>query len=96
MSACGGRTKKRSPICSGISCQHELQLGLRLSQMVKMLAQDEVVELLGLSRQTLYLMRQAGDFPEPVKLGRRRVAWRSDVLEHWIESRETVKVRGEV
>lgn len=44
-----------------------------------------------LSEPSIYrLMRQpaeAGGFPRPIKIGQRAVAWRSDDVAKWIESR---------
>ena len=42
----------------------------------------------GLSRSTLYRLIAAGAFPRPIKLGPRRVGFRADDLEKWLESRE--------
>jgi prophage regulatory protein len=41
-----------------------------------------------LSRSTIYLMIQRGEFPPPIKIGRRAVAWRESDIEAWISSRE--------
>lgn len=43
----------------------------------------------GLSRSTLYDWMKRGDFPQPVKLGTRLVAWRESDVTAWLESRET-------
>ncbi len=52
------------------------------------LRQPEVSGLTQLSRTTLYHATKRGEFPSPVKLGKRAVGWRrSDVLA-WIKSRE--------
>jgi prophage regulatory protein len=42
----------------------------------------------GCSRASVYAWMSRGDFPEPVKLGRRLVAWRRHDLEAW-ESRRS-------
>lgn len=47
----------------------------------------EVLDLVPLSKSTLYLMIQQGSFPAPVKLGRRAVAWRLADVEAWIKCR---------
>ena len=36
-----------------------------------------------LHRATIYRRIAAGDFPRPVRLGRRRVAWRESDIERW-------------
>ncbi|MDA1348599.1 MAG: AlpA family transcriptional regulator [Chloroflexi bacterium] len=49
----------------------------------------------GLGRSLFYEKIKAGDFPPPVRLGARAVAWRSDEIDAWIESRPSV-LRPEV
>lgn len=48
-----------------------------------------VEEITGLSRSTIYAMMDEGDFPRPVRIGRRAVAWRDSDLNAWLTSRET-------
>jgi len=43
----------------------------------------------GLSRSTIYDWIKKGDFPQPVKLGARLVAWRESDVTAWLETRET-------
>ncbi|WP_137702885.1 helix-turn-helix transcriptional regulator [Marimonas lutisalis] len=42
----------------------------------------------GLSRSTLYDWMKRGEFPQPVKLGTRLVAWRESDIDAWLESCE--------
>lgn len=46
-----------------------------------------IEEMLGLSRSTIYRMMHDGDFPRPVKIGRRAVGWSSEEIERWISKR---------
>lgn len=47
----------------------------------RLLSKSEVLKIVGVSASTLYWWIHQGNFPPPVKLGPRRVAWRlSDVL----------------
>lgn len=46
-----------------------------------------VQERTGLSRSQLYRLVNDGEFPAPVKLSERTVAWPSDAVSAWIESR---------
>jgi prophage regulatory protein len=55
----------------------------------KLLRRPDVELRTGLSRSTLYEWMKRGDFPQPVKLGARVVAWRESDLTAWLESRET-------
>jgi prophage regulatory protein len=43
----------------------------------------------GLSRTELYRRIGTGEFPEPVALGKRAVAWRSSQIQDWIAARAT-------
>ena len=46
----------------------------------------EVVEMLGVSRQTVWRKVKAGAFPPPLKIcGTRRVGWRASDLERWLK-----------
>lgn len=55
----------------------------------KLLRRPEVESVTGLGRSTLYDWMSRGEFPQPVKLGTRLVAWRQSDIEQWLESRET-------
>lgn len=55
----------------------------------KLLRRPEVEARTGLSRSTLYDWMKRGEFPQPVKLGTRLVAWRERDVTEWLESRET-------
>lgn len=55
----------------------------------KLLRRPEVEARTGLSRSTIYAWMDAGEFPQPVKLGTRLVAWRESEIAAWLESRET-------
>ena len=47
----------------------------------------DVLARYGCSRATVYAWMARGDFPAPVKLGRRLVAWRRHDLETWESAR---------
>ena len=50
----------------------------------------EVCRLTSLHRATLYDMTKRGEFPRPVKLAKRRVAWREADVLTWLEKRPAV------
>ena len=55
----------------------------------RILRRAEVERITGLPRSTLYEMINRGEFPPPVRLGRRAVGWfEADVLA-WLDSRPT-------
>lgn len=47
----------------------------------------KVTSLTALSKSKLYLLMAKGEFPRPVSLGARAVAWRLDEIEAWIAAR---------
>lgn len=49
----------------------------------------EVVQLLGISKPTVYRLMNEGEFPRPIRLSKARVAWLQADLETWLESRPT-------
>ncbi len=51
------------------------------------LRRPAVERITGLSRSTIYAMMAEGDFPKPIKLGKRAVGWRAVDLASWLESR---------
>ena len=55
--------------------------------MVALLTDDEVKRLTGLGRSWRYRLCRQGKFPMPVKVGLRRIAYRSDEIEAWINAR---------
>ena len=55
--------------------------------MPQLLRLNEVLELTGLGRTTLYRLREDGDFPEGLKLSPKTVAWKLADIEEWINSR---------
>ena len=54
----------------------------------KFLRLHSVMEIKGLSRSSIYLMIQRGEFPKNVRLNNfRAVAWIQSEIQEWIESR---------
>ena len=51
------------------------------------LKRKEVLGLVSLSSATVYRMMSRGEFPRPVRVGRRASRWRSDEVEEWLASR---------
>ena len=47
----------------------------------------EVLRLTGLSRATLYVMVNENQFPVPVRLRARAVAWRASQVREWMDTR---------
>jgi prophage regulatory protein len=55
-----------------------------------LLRMPQVEAICGLKKSAIYLKVKSGEFPEPVYLGAKHVAWRSDDIENWILSRPKV------
>jgi prophage regulatory protein len=53
----------------------------------------EVMKITGLGRTSIYRKMKEGTFPEPLRLGVRTVAWRSEDLNAWIAALPTRAVR---
>ncbi len=46
-----------------------------------------VEEITGLSRSTIYDLMLKGDFPRPIKLTAKAVAWPESAISKWLEDR---------
>lgn len=53
-----------------------------------------VMNATGLSRSTLYARVKLGEFPAPVKLGERSVAWPVESVRAWIAERVAVATKA--
>ncbi len=53
-----------------------------------LLRRDEVEELTGLSRSTIYREIKAGRFPKQVRTAARAVSWRKTDIDDWVASLE--------
>lgn len=53
----------------------------------RLLRKSDVLRICALSRSSLYAKIKVGEFPRPVRLGPRSVAWREREVRDWIESR---------
>lgn len=61
---------------------------LNVSNQDTLLRRPKVEILTGLGRSSIYFLIQKGDFPAPVRLGLRSVAWRESEVLQWIASRQ--------
>ena len=53
----------------------------------RLIGRKEALILIGISNATLWRWIKAGRFPAPLKIGKKKVAWRSSVLATWIAQR---------
>lgn len=57
------------------------------------LNERQVCERTSLSRTTLWRLRRENDFPEPVRITERRVAYRAADIDAWISKRSEASAR---
>lgn len=65
----------------------------QIFQATKILRRNEVENITGLSRSTIYDKIKKGVFPRPIKLGERSVGWVSSDIQKWIQDMIT-QARG--
>ena len=53
----------------------------------RLLRRQQVEEITGLSRSSIYRLMKSGEFPRPVKVGPAAVRWRESDIMDWLESR---------
>lgn len=63
---------------------HDMQ---RTDMADKHLRRPAVEEITGLSRTTIYKLMNAGQFPRPVKITGKAVAWPESAITEWLASR---------
>lgn len=61
-------------------------------QSRRFLRLPDVKRIVGYGRTAIYQKIKAGEFPRPYPLGARAVAWLSDEIDSWVESR--IKAAG--
>jgi prophage regulatory protein len=54
----------------------------------------QVCALIGLRRSAIYAAIARGEFPQPLKVGRRASAWRRSDIEAWLESRAAERAKA--
>lgn len=55
--------------------------------MIQILRLNQVKEICGLSRSTIYAAVKRGEFPPPIPLGARAIGWLSNELDAWVQSK---------
>ena len=63
---------------------HQVEVPEQPTRLIRI---REVQHRTGLGRSTIYRWIAHGNFPKPVHLGGRVVAWTEDDIEHWIASK---------
>lgn len=55
--------------------------------MTDLLRLPAILQRTKISRSQIYFLMKQGDFPKPIRVGKRAVRWRITDIENWIESR---------
>jgi len=58
-----------------------------IESLPQLLRLPAVLQATGLARSTIYRMIAEGNFPAPIKLAKRAVAWRPDHIRQWTNTR---------
>jgi prophage regulatory protein len=62
---------------------------LKLLVAQRHLRRPAVEAVTGLSRSSIYEMMDKGEFPRPIRIGKRAVAWPQSTIEEWLANRPT-------
>lgn len=63
-------------------------------QMPLVLRKKQMLAMVGLSESTVYVLRRAGKFPEPIQLSKSAMGWRGADIEKWVATREEKPARA--
>ena len=69
----------------------QLIIILNMNLGMKLLRLSQVCELYSLSKSTIYRKRRSGEFPQPISLGGKSIAWRTIDLDRWEKSLQEVR-----
>ena len=58
-----------------------------LASKIRLIRLKEVMSICGMSRSSVYLAIKNGQFPSPIKLSTRSIAWLRNAVIAWVESR---------
>ena len=60
-------------------------MGLYMTE--RLIRRPEVEKMVGLKRSAIYKKMERGEFPKPVRIGERAVAWRLSEIIKWMDER---------
>lgn len=62
-------------------------------KLQKILRPRHVYELLGIPKSTLYPWIRNGEFPKPLKIGKRAVGWTEETINNWILEKQAKEAK---
>lgn len=63
-----------------------------MAQIDRIMRRNEVENLCGIARSTIYSWIARGEFPQPVRLGTRNVGWRESDIAEWLQGRREWRI----
>ncbi len=63
-------------------------------QVPLVLRKKQMLAMVGLSESTIYALRKAGKFPEPIQLSEKAMGWRGAEIEEWVATRAEKRVQA--
>jgi len=64
-----------------------------MSQNNKIIRLNEVMDMTGLSRSTIYRMMDKEDFPLSTSLGERAIGWSMQEVQEWVQNKLNIRNR---
>ena len=46
---------------------------------------SEITKITGLGRSSIYLALSKGEFPKPIRLGKRAIGWQEEAIQKWLD-----------
>lgn len=65
-----------------------------MTELKKLLPMTRVIEITSLSKSTVWRALRAGEFPRPIRLSARRLAWVAADIEAWVAGRVAASLPG--
>lgn len=59
----------------------------KYSDIDRIIRFPELAKLTGMSRSTIWRREKQGEFPSPVKIGKRCVGWKKSEIKNWMNSK---------
>ena len=81
------RSKPQVLSCAKASASKAKNMNYQDTQVL-VVRMSRLVEMIGLSRSTIWKLLSEDQFPNPIRLGSRSIAWRVKDVEEWLQSRE--------
>ena len=57
----------------------------------RLLRLHDVIAAIGMKRSWILQKTKDGEFPKPIKLGERAIAWRESDISDWVATREAIE-----